>query len=416
MPSILETLAQRYTTSAAGRTGGGRDFLIDFEDLLGIAGARDGDLRELAVAELERAAAESGGMLVIERHARSGIPGNIRLSKDGGEAWLFSRIGLPSPVAERVALSDFFMKSAECRVPDCYMERWRVWLSRLADAARSGGGVDPFRRGDDAGNSGLMEALAGVFNWQGESLLPFASAVICGDSKRLKSLENRLLRAISSIVGEDVGLEHFGIVEKPREVWFHGPIEILLEDGGHCDFARLPGAVGLSERNLDAVAGVRVDARICLTVENEAVFLELVKRNPGVLVIRAGYAGSAVRRLLGMLPADMDFLHFGDTDAAGFDILRYLRERCGRAFVPLMMEPDSTAGTPVLDDRELRMLDRLINSETMKDVREALLRYREGGVKGRFEQELVPVERVADRLKMAMMEREDRLASGDGKN
>ena len=217
MSSVLHALAQRYTASAAGRTGGGRDFLIDFEDLLGFAGARDGDARELAVTELERAAAGSGGMLVIERHARSGIPGNIRLSKDGGEAWLFSRIGLPSPEEERTVLSDFFIKSAELRVPECYMERWRVWLSGLADAARSGGGVDPFRRGDDSVNAGLMDALVGVLNWQGESLLPYASAVICGDSKRLKSLENRLRRAISSIIGEDVGLAV--TMQKGDRVW-----------------------------------------------------------------------------------------------------------------------------------------------------------------------------------------------------
>ncbi len=416
MSSVLHVLAESYAASAAGRAGGVRDYLIDHEELLRLAGARDGDARELAIAGLARAERESAGLLVIERHVKSGIPGNVRLAKEGGEAWLFRRLGLPSPEAARIALAEFFIAASERLVPDSYMEQWREWLSGLADAARSGGGIDPFRRGDDSGNLDLMDALAGVLNWRGDSLLPYASAVICGDSKRLKSLEGRLRRAIPSITGDEVGLERFGIFEKPREVWFHGPLECVFRDGTRCDFSRMPGAVGFSEVNLDVVESVRVAAPLCLTVENEAVFLELVKRNPGVFLIRAGFAGSAVMKLLAMLPRDTRIMHFGDTDAAGFDILRDLRERGGRAFAPLLMEPDSTPGTPALNAREIQTLDRLINSPSMLDIRERLIRYRDAGVKGRFEQELVPVDRVIEELILLgrPLGRQEREGMGDG--
>jgi DNA polymerase III delta prime subunit len=42
--------------------------------------------------------------------------------------------------------------------------------------------------------------------------------------------------------------------------------------------------------------------------------------------------------LLTRLPAGLEFWHFGDSDDAGFDILRVLQEKSGREFQPLHMQ------------------------------------------------------------------------------
>ena len=391
MTLILHALATRYANSTAGRRGAGKDFLIDYEELLKEAGARDGDARELAEAGLVLAERLSQGLLTIDRDPRSGTPGNIRLARQGGEGWLFGQLGEVAPSAQREAMARMFEDAAR------RVECWGGWCDRLARQVRDGGPVSPFKRGDAEGNRELLKVIEGVLTWQGESLMPYASAVICGNSKRLKSMKTRVLEALGAITGRD-SMEAFGILEKPRSVWLHGPLELVLADGETLDFSGLPGAVALSEVNLAAAVAIRTCATICLTVENEAVFLELVKRNPGVLLVWTSFAGSGVMRMLTQLPTHMVFRHFGDTDPAGFEILRDLRERSGLEIRPLLMEPVPDPESPPLNERERQTLERLLNSPVVGDLHPLLARYLAGGAKGRFEQELVPLDRVVEAL------------------
>jgi hypothetical protein len=252
----------------------------------------------------------------------------------------------------------------------------------------SGASLQPFSK---TGNHELMDALTGVLNWQGESLIRYASARICGDSKKLQALESRLVTALGEITGER-SLEAFGILHKPRSVNLHGPL--VLEIGDSCiDFSALPGTYTLSETNIAEARHVSTAARICLTVENEDVFMELAKRNPGALLIQTSFPGSAVRRLIARLP-EMDFHHFGDSDPAGFDILRDLREKTGRNFRPILMEHRPAPQRIALSPAETETLARLIANPSMYDVRSELVKISESCDKGHFEQEALPVEQV----------------------
>jgi hypothetical protein len=47
-------------------------------------------------------------------------------------------------------------------------------------------------------------------------------------------------------------------------------------------------------------------------------------------------------KLLRRLPAEMQFWHFGDSDEAGFDIVRVLGEKSGRHIQPLHMQRGRT--------------------------------------------------------------------------
>ena len=103
MPSfpVLEAIARRYHASKQGRTGTGiRDFLVEYPDLLKLAGCTDGDSRVQAEKELNAAAALRGSKLVLERHPRDpSIIWQVRLLADGGESWLFDVLEKPTPTA-----------------------------------------------------------------------------------------------------------------------------------------------------------------------------------------------------------------------------------------------------------------------------------------------------------------------------
>jgi hypothetical protein len=326
---------------------------------------------------------------VINRQPRSGLPETVRVT---GEAWLFAAIGLPTPAAQRDALATWFEHAAALTVPAQWAAAWHTCCATLARRARAGETIPPFKRDDAAGNAELLRALTGVLNWQGESLVRYASVVICGDSKRLEALSARLSGALAEITGQGE-LAGFGILPKPRNVLFHGPLALVMA-GQTVDFSALPGPVSLSETNLLAATAVTTGATVLLTVENESVFLELAKRNPGVLLVQTSFPGAGVRRLFELLPAGLTCLHFGDSDPAGFDILRDLREKTGRAIQPLLMDPRPAPAATAFSEQERQVLRRLIESPALADLRPLLAAHLAGGAKGDFEQEGIPIAQV----------------------
>jgi len=118
----------------------------------------------------------------------------------------------------------------------------------------------------------------------------------------------------------------------------HGPLKLDFA-GVWLNLGQLQGAFRLAEADIVRASGVETDAKRCLTVENEATFHELAKLQSGELLIQTSYRGYGTLKLLERLPHAMEFWHFGDSDQAGFDILRDLRERSRRAFQALHMEP-----------------------------------------------------------------------------
>jgi len=395
VPPVLIALAEAFRESAAGRGGGTRDFTIDFEKLLRRSGLADGDAREQAERDLAEAVGASGGSLGIDRHARSGLPQRVRLMSGRGETWLFDRIGDLPPAAAREAVAGAFREAADLPVPEVEREAWRKWLHELAEAAMEGGSVVPFSRDDAGGNREILGILAGILAWPHESLIRYASSRLCGDSKALQRLRPRLEAALQGLRGRaGGGLDDFGIREVPRSVLLHGPLRLRF-GGAVTDLGLLSGPVRISGDDISRSIP-ETDSAHLLTVENESVFLELTRRNPGVLIIHTSFPGAATRMLLDKLPAWLECHHFGDTDPAGFDILRDLREKTGRAFQPFMMRP-RPGGVP-LDAADLRTLDRLLGHPLMGDLHGLLAAIRAGGTKGAFEQEGVDLGDVLEEM------------------
>ncbi len=389
MNTTIQRFAAFYRQSVAARTGMVKDYTLDWEKFLRATGLDDGDARELAEQELVAAERVADGLFTIDRNARTGMKERLRLKCGVGEAWLFAAVGQPSPHDERESLARFFQLAALTPVPCA--DEWRIWCETQAQFARNGDSVAPFKREDIAGNTILLEALAGVLNWREESLVRYASAVICRNSKALENLRPRLLAALRQITGrENVSLEDFGISEKPRSALIHGPLALEFANG-RIDFGLLSGPVSVSAGDLAKANSLDCRARLCLTVENESVFLELAKRNTAALLIQTSFPGAGTRLLLNRLPAGLPCHHFGDSDPAGFDILRDLREKTGREFKPVLMDFRPNSEAPPLTADERKTIERLLALPIMADVRTELEMMLGAESKGAFEQELVPL-------------------------
>jgi DNA topoisomerase VI subunit A len=132
-------------------------------------------------------------------------------------------------------------------------------------------------------------------------------------------------------------LDDLSIVPNPRSALVHGPLRLRL-DGVSLDCGLLHGSFRLAQEDVARADEVATTARRCLTVENETSFHELAKLRSGELLVQTSYPSSGTLALLRRLPATLEFWHFGDSDEAGFDILRVLRKKSGRAIRPLHME------------------------------------------------------------------------------
>lgn len=237
-------------------------------------------------------------------------------------------------------------------MPDRWREQWSTWCHRMAKEALAGRSVTPFDRTQPSRNRELLELLPRLLSWEGESLVRFASCVLCGHSKRLgelatpertaqgdEVLRGKLGRLLSDITAEQLqSLEDLGILPNPRSTLVHGPLRLRF-GMDWLDLGLLHGPIRLSHVDVLRADELKVTARRCLTIENETSFHELAKLNAGELLIQTSFPGSATTTLIQRCPSELEYWHFGDSDEAGFEILRVLREKTGRDFRPFLMEP-----------------------------------------------------------------------------
>lgn len=345
---VLIALARRYQRSQAGRTGSAtRDFIVDLESLLADVNATEGDARAVAETEL-RHAARIGLLTLIPLHARD--PDSlyrIRFSPVD-EARFHAHLGLTSPAGQRQQLANQFLNAAQLTVPGSWHISWTRWCQRLHDAALLGQAVEPFDRFPSPRNQELIELLPRLLSWQGESLVRFVSCVLCGDSKRLETLAPRdpagslrgtLGRILADLTeGRIQTLDDLGILPNPRFALIHGPLQLQF-DHQTLDLGILHGPVRLALQDIQRAQSICTPATRCITIENETTFHELARLQSGDLLVQTSYPGSGTVTLLNRLPQNLAFHHFGDSDEAGFDILRVLRERTGRDIQSLHMQP-----------------------------------------------------------------------------
>jgi len=139
-------------------------------------------------------------------------------------------------------------------------------------------------------------------------------------------------------------LKQAGWLEEPersdwrRLILFDSNGTLILQALRKIAFGHLHGSYRLAQEDIQRASEIATTARRCLTVENETSFHELAKLRSGELLVQTSYPGSGTLALMRRLPVTMEFWHFGDSDEAGFDILRVLRDKSGRDIQPLHME------------------------------------------------------------------------------
>jgi hypothetical protein len=388
--SILHTLAKVYRHSQVGRSGQSTsDFTCDYRKLLKLAHATDGEALVQAQADLHRAEQNSAGALRLDRDSRDDqLLLRVRLSRLSGEAWLFTHLQQTSPTQHRQRLASLFTQAAAFDIPAHWQLRWQTWCQQLSAAALVGQSITPFSKEENELplNEELLTILPALLAWPGESLRRFASCVICGHSKRLGDLSSKLESALSQLHGHPITLEQIGLLENPRSILLYGPLQLTLPQG-LLDLSLLSSPIRLGADDIRLATSITTTATCCLTVENDTTFYELAKLKTNTLLIQTSYPGRALITLFQRLLQDLPCWHFGDTDPAGFDILRDLRQSTNRPIQPLHMRFRDDENSPVLTAAERNLLQRLAADASMQDVVEELQAMLEANRKGRFEQE-----------------------------
>src|SRR2546425_647959 len=88
--------------------------------------------------------------------------------------------------AGRTGFAEQFSEAALLSVPEEWREEWVRFCARFEEAARHGEAVAPFERDSTEMNHELLALVPKLLAGRGESLLRFASCVLCGNSKRLE--------------------------------------------------------------------------------------------------------------------------------------------------------------------------------------------------------------------------------------
>ncbi len=362
------------------------DWAESWESLLEKAGLLSAEARN--EARDAAAALEKAGRLVC----RSNADGKLRrvlIPRAAERAW-FANANERHPAERQSGLAAATRDAALWPgVTD-----WKAWCEQLAVEMETGRFPDFVDRHDE--ESAWLRDLEVVNQltshpWPTGTLLRVASAEAAGDSKFLETRRSRIERMLKSLSGARFhSVTDLGLIEPPRRCLFHGPL--LLRLRGHSfDFAAFKNPVALGEEDLLAADAVEVPTPRLLTVENETTFQELARIESGELLIQTSYASSATLALLRRLPADCECWHFGDSDPAGFDILRDLRERSHRQFYSLQMGYRRAASAPKLKRPDRRLIASLEKSPAISAFeRQELALMLAAGDKGQFEQESLP--------------------------
>ena len=386
---VLAEVARRFQRTKAARTGVvGRSRLIDYEDLLHSSGCKDGEERRLAEHDLELA--EQQGLLEIIRHRRTGLCQQVRVIAEK-EPELFSLVGLAAPSAIRAEIRALIENAKGFCVPESRRAQWLAFCDGIMEDVTSGRSIAPFDKDNLGEIEEMLGLLAKLLSWKGESLIRFASSLLCRNSKRLEELQARLETCLSRITHETIkSLADLSILPNERSVWIHGPLKIILPDG-EIDLALLlgPTRLSLSDVNRGKLA---TQAPRFMTVENQAMFHELCKLRSGVVLASSGseggFAHSAVIGVLRQLPRELECRHFGDSDPKGFEILADLRERSGRVIHSFQMRYRPDSASPPLTQEDLGTINRLLLSAFLTfDEKQELEKMLQERRKGQFEQE-----------------------------
>ncbi len=388
---VLLTLAEIYESSAAGKYGEGtRDIQPGYESLLAGAGCAEGERRELAEGELKAAAAADVLSLQPIHKRDTRHFGKVRLSP-AKEREFYEWIGRESPTARRAKWTALFREAATWSVPERWCVRWKLFCERRAESAEQWTAMEPFRVASIHRGEWMLRFTVRLLAWQGERLVRYASYDITGDSKRLERWQGSLELLLAEATGDEVrSFVAHGLLPMPRFATFHGPLRLWIDGQFALDASLDPSGSQRSKEAIVGISRIETTATRCLILENKAPFLEVARLQSGTLLLWSSFPSEAtvamLRRLHAVHPA-LEFFHHGDTDAAGYDILRDLRQQTGIPIQSHHMRYTADAASVELTSDERARLTRLLKDPRMSAEHADIAMLLASGRKGNFEQE-----------------------------
>lgn len=198
-------------------------------------------------------------------------------------------------------------------------------------------------------------------------------------------------------------LERNNLLENPASAIVLAYGELALLDAGRViqsgvEHARRGVATVLSYQQVDRYQPTATAPRV-LTIENETSFYDLCAQSPAdtLLVCTRGQPSTAAKLLLTKLAGhDREFLHWGDIDAGGYNILDGVRRLAGAR--PILMDVAALrkygARLVKLDDDKRDSITRFLAVREEPALRAVL------ELDGWLEQESIPIDHVSRALEV----------------
>lgn len=201
------------------------------------------------------------------------------------------------------------------------------------------------------------------------------------DTKAFDRHASRLATVVGVRIGQpgaaaDVVWAHIGLERFSHPVHLKGPVAVEVASGLLIDGSAKPFA-SIHPEMLPQLS-VLMRPTAVLTIENYASFNRQVREiEDGSLVVYTGGFPAAgvielLAKVLATVPADVPFLHWGDVDAGGARIFRYLEENLPRRPRPHLMtrELAEKTGQPADADPSLASIAR--SDSAIRDLAEWL--------------------------------------------
>jgi hypothetical protein len=189
------------------------------------------------------------------------------------------------------------------------------------------------------------------------------------DTKAFERHASRLAAVLGVRIGQpgaaaDVVWTHIGLERFSHPVHLKGPVALEAASGRLVDGRAKPFA-SIHPEMLPRLSVLERPTAI-LTIENYASFNRQVREiEDGSLVVYTGGFPAAgvielLAKVLAAVPADVPFLHWGDVDAGGVRIFRYLEEHLPRGPRPHLMTKElaGRSGQPAEADPSLASIAR----------------------------------------------------------
>lgn len=392
----LAEFHRRWNAARGTRvTASSRAYSLDWVKLLEAAGITSSEDQATAAREAE--ALERAGHLVLKRHRyRIYLIERVTLPL-ASEAWLIGHFGgTAGPDLQRSALEivSEFSPQTHPRFP----KEWAALCESLRVAFEDGRSLRPFGWRHPETLRRLLDVVnrLSARDWSAGTLIRAASVEIGLDSKELERHQRTFESGLARLFGTEISLKSLGLVAGDSHVELHGPVCLHFPDGSVHDFDGLT-TVLISAADLARCSSVSTTAERLLSIETRKTTFRLyagANKDRRTLIATTSFPTPAFREFLTKLPAELPHFHFGDTDPAGWHILLKLREATSRHVGVYQMKWRSAAAPQPLTPYDLGLLEKLLSTPLLTDVRGEIEKIADHQDRGNFEQETwdAPVE------------------------